>query len=212
MHQEPLAFQETPPEDVLDLWVRVKQIFLSAFVAGAVPVDGVVRHGVQLLAQLAGQLRFTTSRTFAVQVAHREVHHAAVAPEATRMQVADAGPATVRQEPHLRSQRVHAHPVVHAQHGEPKLAPTRDKGCAATTMDPGTSSNRHGVFGRHAQQTGHHITETRAKHGASSFNMEAKPTIRVLVISEVSDGFFDMLLCEDLGKTVRCIKCNYQTR
>ena len=49
------------------------------------PVDLVVRRRVQLRPQRLDQLRFFRTEALAVQVAHRQVHHAGVDPPAPRM-------------------------------------------------------------------------------------------------------------------------------
>lgn len=56
------------------LGVGVEQVFLCAFVAGAVPVDGAVRLRVQLLAQRVCQGRGPKCVTLAVDIAHGQVH------------------------------------------------------------------------------------------------------------------------------------------
>ena len=72
-------------------------------------------------------------------------HHAAVTPEAAGVEQADASPGGVRQQPHLRRQRVHALPRVAAQHSQPQLGPAGGHHGAALPQDLHTAAS--GVLG-----------------------------------------------------------------
>ncbi len=90
-------------------------------------------------------------------------HHSAVAPEAAGVHESDARPGRVRQQPHLRRQRVLALPLVNTQRGQPELAPGGDVRCASASVDlskrvydpqkvvafQGRTASNHGTGGLH---------------------------------------------------------------
>jgi len=119
----------------LDERVRIKEVLLGDLVPSAIPVHGLVGHRVELLAKGARDVGLPACGPRPVGVAHREVDHAAVAPEPPRVDVTDAGPLVVRQQPHLRRQGVEAVPREHAEDGKPELAPRGHRVGAAPRMD-----------------------------------------------------------------------------
>lgn len=82
------------------------------------PVDAFVRLAIKLLPQLTNQGRLLRDGTASVEVTHGQVHNAAVAPPATRMEWYPVG-----QHPELRRDAVDPIPRVHSEHCKPELAP-----------------------------------------------------------------------------------------
>mmetsp|Transcript_18558 Transcript_18558/g.52141 ORF Transcript_18558/g.52141 Transcript_18558/m.52141 type:complete len:228 (+) Transcript_18558:1341-2024(+) len=121
--QQRLGLVQGPPEHILDEWMWVVQVLLCHLVARSIPVDAVIRHGVQLLPDGCSQRGLLAGPAPPIHIRHGQVHHAAVAPEAAWVQVANARQLGVRQQPHLRGHGVQAIPGVHAQHSQPELAP-----------------------------------------------------------------------------------------
>ena len=76
------GFKRVRSRSRLQRGVRVVQVLLGAGGARGVPVDALVRLAEQLAAQRRRQRRGGARAAHAVHVAHRQVHHAAVAPAA----------------------------------------------------------------------------------------------------------------------------------
>jgi len=83
-----------------------------------------------------------------IDISHGEIHHSAVAPEATGINGQE-----LREQPHLRENRVHTLPRQDIQHGEPELTPRRNSEGTAVFPDPleGVLGGR--VLRRDAEET-----------------------------------------------------------
>lgn len=104
---------QRPPHGVLHPGVRVVQVRLAAAAARRVPVHTPVVGAVQLAAQRVGDGGGGRRGAAPVQVAHRQVHHAAVAPHAARVERQRVG-----QGPCLRRDGVQAGPFSNKKMGE----------------------------------------------------------------------------------------------
>mmetsp|Transcript_21932 Transcript_21932/g.37499 ORF Transcript_21932/g.37499 Transcript_21932/m.37499 type:complete len:212 (+) Transcript_21932:850-1485(+) len=150
--QQVLRLVQCPPQDILNKGMRVVQVLFGHLVASSIPIDAVITYGVQFFPERLSELCLTTGAPPAIHIRHGEVHHAAVAPEAARVQVPNARPRAVWQQPHLRGHGVQPIPREHPQHCQPELAPRGDPVGALTGMDPLAGRLTHGVLCRHSQQ------------------------------------------------------------
>ena len=108
-----------------------------------------------------------------------------MAPEAARVGEADACPAAVREQPHLRGHRVEAVPRVDAQDSQPELSPRGNVLGAAARVDPGPGALGRRVLRRHPEETHGDVVEAGPEHGRVALDVEAVAAVAVLVVDEV---------------------------
>mmetsp|Transcript_25648 Transcript_25648/g.43211 ORF Transcript_25648/g.43211 Transcript_25648/m.43211 type:complete len:287 (-) Transcript_25648:776-1636(-) len=114
---------------------------ISTRLAKVIPAHRVVVLQIELLAQVEQKrvVLHIWREAGGVQVPHREVDHACVAPHLAWVQGAPA-----RQEPHLSGDRVDSIPVIEAQHRQPELAPGRGVQGTSMGVHEGSGTNKAG--------------------------------------------------------------------
>mmetsp|Transcript_16150 Transcript_16150/g.21371 ORF Transcript_16150/g.21371 Transcript_16150/m.21371 type:complete len:304 (-) Transcript_16150:230-1141(-) len=149
------------------------------------PFDRCILLAVDFMAQFCYEgilFCFGVGEPLPVNEAHGEVYHAAMAPQFPGVEREPSG-----EQPHLGGHRVDAIPLHGAQDGQPELAPGRGVEGASVLMDELTRSAGTNVVCFHPQQTQGYVAQHRPKHGGGGLNVGPPPTVRLLVVSEVSN-------------------------
>mmetsp|Transcript_47076 Transcript_47076/g.134787 ORF Transcript_47076/g.134787 Transcript_47076/m.134787 type:complete len:331 (+) Transcript_47076:1477-2469(+) len=149
-----------------------------------VPVDLVILHArwVQLLPQ-RGRHRIGGSivrEAAAIQIAHWDVDHPAMAPEPARM---DREPG--RQQPQLGGHGRDATQVVNTQEREPELRPRGGVQAAAVLMQERPPKHARGVVHGRADESERDVVQSAAEHGAWRLEVRSPATVLLLVVPQI---------------------------
>mmetsp|Transcript_22789 Transcript_22789/g.65689 ORF Transcript_22789/g.65689 Transcript_22789/m.65689 type:complete len:340 (+) Transcript_22789:1455-2474(+) len=152
-----------------------------------VPIDLVVLGAlrIQLLAEgeRDGVLAGVVGPTQAVQVAHRQVDHPAMAPKPPRV---DREPR--RQQPHLRGHRRHAAVVVDPERAEPELRPRGSVQHAAVLPDEVAALHASGILPGRPEKAQGDVVQDAAEHRAWRLDVRAPTAVDLLVVADVGLG------------------------
>ena len=118
----------------------------------------------------------------------------------------------IRQQPTLGRNRIQPVPLVHPQHGEPKLPPRRYLRRATAIDDPLARFRALGRIRRLAEQPHRHVRQNRPKHCTVTFDVQPNAPILVQVILQVSQHLPPSRFTDDLLRFFHDVRRDDQPR